>query len=182
MTWEIIRASGFVAYGLLAGSVILGLLVSSRLFGRSISAKALTYLHEGMAVGSLLATITHLVALSLDEYVEFGLQALLLPGAATWEPQATALGVVAMWMLAIVTVSFYVRRQIRQKVWRFVHYSSFGSFVAAFAHGIMAGTDSGSPAALVMYGATGGLVAVLLIARVALVGESGRPARRSAPA
>jgi predicted ferric reductase len=179
MTWEIIRASGFVAYGLLALSVILGLLVSSKLFGRSISAKKLTYLHEGLAVGSLLATITHLVALGFDEFVDFGLKALLVPGASTWEPQAVALGVVAMWMLAIVTISFYIRKQIGQKLWRFVHYSSFGAFVAAFAHGIMAGTDSGSPAALIAYGATGGLVAVLLISRIALAGES-RPARRVA--
>jgi len=177
MTWEIIRASGFVAYGLLAGSVILGLLVSSKLFGRSISAKALTYMHEGLAVGSLLATITHLIALGMDEFVDFGLRALLLPGASTWEPQAVALGVVAMWMLVIVTVSFYIRKLIGQKVWRFIHFSSFGSFVAALVHGIMAGTDTGNPAALVLYGATGGVVVVLLIARVALVSEPRRPVR-----
>lgn len=166
-----------MAYGLLAGSVILGLLVSSKLFGRAISAKALTFGHEGLAVGSLLATITHLVALGLDDYVDFGLRSLLVPGASSWEPQAVALGVVAMWMLAIVTVSFYIRKAIGQKAWRFVHYSSFGSFVAAFAHGIMAGTDSGNPVALAMYGATGAVVAVLLIARIALVGEGRRPAR-----
>ena len=77
MTWEIIRASGFIAYMLLAGSVIWGLLLSSKLLGRSVSAKGLTYLHEGLAIGSLLATFTHMVALYLDEYVEFGVQALL---------------------------------------------------------------------------------------------------------
>ena len=180
MTWEIIRASGFVAYGLLAASVILGLLVSSKLFGRAISAKSLTYLHEGLAVGSLLATITHLVALGLDEYVDFGLQALLVPGASSWEPQAVTLGVIAMWMLAIVTVSFYIRKLIGQKVWRFVHFASFGAFVAALAHGIMAGTDSGNPAALALYGATGAVVMVLLIARVALEGDTARPARPTA--
>ena len=179
MTWDIIRSSGFVAYGLLAASVVLGLLVSSKLFGRSIPAKRLTYLHEGLAVGSLLATITHLVALGLDEYVDFGLKALLLPGASSWEPQAVTLGVVAMWMLAVVTVSFYIRKLIGQKAWRFVHFSSFGSFVAALAHGIMAGTDSGNPAALALYGATGAVVAVLLIARVTLVGEA-RPAAQKA--
>ena len=174
MTWELIRASGFIAYGLLAGSVILGLLISSKLFGRAISAKALTYLHEGLAVGSLLATITHLVGLGLDEYVEFGPVALLVPGASAWEPLAVAYGIVAMWMLAVVTVSFYIRQHIGQKVWRAIHYSAFGAFVAAFAHGLMAGTDSGHPAAMVLYGSTGGVVAVLLIARVLLMGDTGR--------
>jgi predicted ferric reductase len=182
MTWEIARASGFVAYGLLAGSVILGLSVSSKLFGRTLSAKSLTFSHEGLAVGALLATITHLVALGMDHYVDFDLQALLLPGAASWQPQAVALGVVAMWMLAIVTVSFYIRSLIGQKTWRFIHYSSFGAFVAACAHGIMAGTDSGNPSALALYGATGGVVVALLIARVALAGESRPPTRPSVPA
>jgi len=182
MTWEIIRASGFVAYLLLSGSVIWGLLLSSKLLGRSASAKGLTYLHEGLAVGSLLATITHMVALSLDEFIEFGIGALLLPGASVWEPQPVAFGVVSMWVLTIVTVSFYIRKRIGQRVWRVIHYASFGSFVAAFAHGIMAGTDTGSPAALAMYGSTGAVVAVLLVARVALVGESKRPVRRSAAA
>lgn len=182
MTWEIIRASGFAAYVLLAGSVIWGLLLSSKLLGRSASAKALTYLHEGLAVGSLLATITHMVALYLDEYIEFGVRALLLPGVSVWEPQAVAFGIVSMWVLIIVTVSFYIRKRIGQKVWRAIHYGSFGAFVAAFVHGIMAGTDTGSPAALTLYGATGGVVAVLLIARVALAGESKRPVRTSANA
>jgi sulfoxide reductase heme-binding subunit YedZ len=107
---------------------------------------------------------------------------LLLPGAASWQPQAVALGVVAMWMLAIVTVSFYIRSLIGQKTWRFIHYSSFGAFVAACAHGIMAGTDSGNPSALALYGATGGVVVALLIARVALAGESRPPTRPSVPA
>lgn len=182
MTWEIIRASGFVAYVLLAGSVIWGLLLSSKLLGRSASAKALTYLHEGLAVGSLLATFTHTVALYFDEYVEFGVRDLLLPGASVWEPQAVALGIVSMWVLTIVTVSFYIRKRIGQKAWRAIHYASFGAFVAAFVHGIMAGTDTGSPAALTLYGATGGVVVMLLIARVVLAGESKRPIRRSATA
>jgi sulfoxide reductase heme-binding subunit YedZ len=84
-------------------------------------------------------------------------------------------------MLAIVTVSFYLRKLIGQKVWRFVHFSSFGSFVAALTHGIAAGTDSGNPAALALYGATGAVVMALLFARVALVGDTGRPARQPVP-
>ena len=134
-----------MAYGLLALSVVLGLLVSSKLFGRALSAKTLTYLHEGLAVGSLLATITHLVALGLDEFVDFGLKALLVPGASTWEPQAVALGVVAMWMLVDRHGVVLHPKWIGQKVWRFVHFSSFGAFVAAFAHGIMAGHRFGQP-------------------------------------
>ncbi|MCB2224891.1 MAG: ferric reductase-like transmembrane domain-containing protein [Actinobacteria bacterium] len=182
MTWEIARASGFVAYGLLAASVVAGLLVSSKLFGRAVPPKALTYLHEGLAVSSLLAVAVHLVALAVDTYVEFDLAALLLPGASEWGTQAVSLGVVAMWTMLIVTVSFYVRSRIGQKAWRTLHYASFGAFVAAFAHGIMAGTDTGNPVALVLYGSTGGLIAVLIVGRILLAGETRRPVRAAAPA
>jgi hypothetical protein len=180
MTWEIIRASGIVAYGLLAASVIWGLALSSKLLGRSVSSKALTYVHEGLAIASLLATGTHLAALALDEYVEFGVAALLVPGASEWEPQAVALGVVSMWVLVVVAISFYARRLIGQRLWRVVHYAGFGAFVAAFLHGILAGTDSGHPVVAVMYGATGSVVAVLLVARVMLAGTSAESARRPA--
>jgi hypothetical protein len=182
MTWEIIRASGFVAYGMLALSVILGLLVSSKLFGRSVSPKGLTFLHESLAVGSLIATAAHLVALGLDDYVEFGVTALLVPGMSAWEPQAVAFGVVAMWTLAVVTFSFYVRKRIGQRAWRIVHYGAFGSFATALAHGLLAGTDSGHPGAIGLYAGTGAVVAVLLVARVMLAGEGRRPARTRAGA
>ncbi len=43
----------------------------------------------------------------------------------------------------------------------------------ALGHGIMAGTDSGNPIALVAYGATGGLVAVLLMRSVFIADDIG---------
>jgi hypothetical protein len=178
MTWEIIRASGLVAYALLAASVVWGLLVSSKLLGRAVSAKALTYTHEGLAVAGVLATITHAGFLLADRYVDFDAAAVLIPGASSWNPAAVAMGVVAMWVTVVVTFSFYVRKWIGQKAWRAIHFGSLGAFVAALAHGVAAGTDTANPAVLVLYGVTGGAVAALLVARVALAGS---PARRAVP-
>ena len=133
----------------------------------------------GQRLALLLETLDVVLPLP-HEYVDFGLRALLLPGGSTWEPLAVAYGVVAMWMLTVVTVSFYVRKRIGQKAWRFIHYSAFGSFVAALLHGVMAGTDAGHPAALVMYVGSGVVVAVLLAARLLLAGEPRRPTRAPA--
>ena len=55
--------------------------------------------------------------------------------------------------------------------WRRLHYSTFAVFVMALAHGLGSGTDTGTPWALALYGATGALV-FLLTARRALVGRS----------
>ena len=166
--WMVIRASGLVAYGLLAASVILGLAVSSRLFGRTVPPKGVTDTHEALKIASLLATGAHVVALVLHDFVPFGWKEVLVPGASSWEPQAVALGVVAMWGTAVVTLSFYVRALIGRRAWRVLHYGAFGMFVAALLHGVAAGTDTQAPAVLALYLSTGGAVAILMVGRVVL--------------
>lgn len=180
-TWLVIRSTGIVAYSLLALSVVWGLLVSSTLLGRTTPVKGLTYVHESLSLGAVLATVAHAVALLFDEYVPFSPVEVLVPGASDWEPLATALGVMAAWGVLIVTLSFYVRRHIGRRAWRVVHFGAFGVFVAAIVHGVAAGTDSASPVMRWVYIGTGGAVAALMVARVALVGVPlpARGARRS---
>jgi methionine sulfoxide reductase heme-binding subunit len=182
MTWLIVRASGLVAYGLLAAASIWGLLLSNRLLGRKVPSRALTFAHEGLSLGALLALATHLGFVAADHYLAFGWLELLVPGAASWRPQATALGVVAAWSAVVVGLSFYVKRLIGQKVWRYLHFGSFGAFVAATAHGIMAGSDTTHPAVLALYLAGAIAVLVLLVARITLAAERPAPRVRRAPA
>jgi hypothetical protein len=181
-TWLIVRASGLVAYGLLAAASIWGLLLSTRLLGRKAQARALTFTHEGLSLGALAATITHLAFVMTDEYLGFGWVELLVPGASTWRPLPVAMGVVAAWGVAVVGLSFYVKRFIGQKAWRSLHFGAFGVFVASTAHGVMAGSDSRHPAVLALYLASGIAVLVLVAARVVLAGDKGRPPAAARPA
>jgi predicted ferric reductase len=182
LTWLIVRASGLVAYGLLAAASIWGLLLSNRLLGRKVPSRALTFTHEGLSLGALLALATHLGFVAADQYLGFGWLELLVPGAASWRPQATALGVVAAWSAVVVGLSFYVRRLIGQKAWRFLHFGSFGAFVAATAHGVMAGSDTTHPAVLALYLSSSIAVLVLLVARISLAAERSAPRAVRAPA
>jgi len=181
LTWLIVRASGLVAYGLLAAASIWGLLLSNRLLGRKVPSRALTFTHEGLSLGALLALGTHLGFVAADQYLGFGWLELLMPGAASWRPQATALGVVAAWSAVVVGLSFYVKRLIGQKAWRYLHFGSFGAFVAATAHGVMAGSDTTHPAVLALYLSSGVAVLVLVVARVTLVGEKAGSRGKRAP-
>ncbi len=144
MSWEwlAIRGSGMVAFALLSASVIWGLLVSSKLLGKFAKAKALTWFHESLGISSLAATAIHMFALSIHEYVPFTWAEILVPGRSTWKTLPVALGVVAFYALVIVIGSFYVKKHIGQKVWRGIHYASFGTFVSALLHGVFAGTDT----------------------------------------
>jgi sulfoxide reductase heme-binding subunit YedZ len=164
--WIVIRGSGLVAYALLAASTIWGLLVSTKLLGRAVKAKPLTWFHESLGLGALIATGVHMVALTMDQYVEFGWADVLVPGVATWNSTAVALGVTGFYGLAIVTLSFYAKGIIGQKAWRTIHFLAFGTFLSTMIHGVMAGTDTANPYVTGMYVGSGVLVIALLAIRV----------------
>lgn len=177
LTWFVIRGSGIVAYLLLSGATVWGLLVSTKVLGRAVKAKGVTWFHESVGLAAVLATIVHMVALTLDEFVHFGAAELLVPGASTWEPLPVAYGVAAFYGAFVVAFSFYVKRWIGQGAWRTIHFLSFGTFVSATVHGITAGTDSGSRYAFAMYLGSSLAVALLLVVRIAQTHAPPAPAR-----
>lgn len=164
--WMVIRGSGIVAFALLAGSSIWGLLVSTKLLGRAVKAKPVTWFHESLGLGALIATAVHMVALTMDDYIEFGWTDVLIPGMASWNSMAVSLGVMAFYGLAVVALSFYVKGVIGQKAWRTIHFLAFGTFLAALIHGIMAGTDTGHPAVTGLYFGSTLLIVALVAIRV----------------
>ena len=157
--WILARATGFAAYVLLTTSVLAGLVVKARPFGTLKPATA-TDLHRTLALVSLAALALHGLTLVLDETVEIGLGALLVPGLAPYRPLWTGLGVLAGELMLVVYASFSLRRRIGQKNWRRLHWATYGTFAAATAHGLMAGSDSGAGWALALYlGAVGAVAA-----------------------
>jgi sulfoxide reductase heme-binding subunit YedZ len=178
LTWFIIRGSGLVAFALLSGSLVWGLLVSTKVFGRAVKAKGLQWLHESIGLAAVLATVVHMVALSVDEFVDFTWFNILVPGVSQWEPLAVTFGVVSFWTLLIVSFSFYIKKWIGQQVWRSIHYLSFGAFAAALAHGVMAGTDTSNPWVTGMY--LSSVAAVVLLTAIRVM--SGQSSSRRRPA
>jgi len=140
--WLIARASGLTAYVLLTLSVLAGLTVKSRPFGRALKAATATDAHRFLSLLALGAIALHGVALTLDKTVRIGVAALLVPGLAGYRPLATALGVVAAELAALVIVSFPLRKRIGARAWRRLHWATYVVFAAATVHGLAAGTDT----------------------------------------
>jgi DMSO/TMAO reductase YedYZ heme-binding membrane subunit len=140
--WILARASGLTAYVLLTLSVLAGLLVKSRPFGRSINTAAATDTHRFLSLLALGAIALHGAALVLDRTVRMGLGALLVPGLSAYRPVATAAGVLAAELALLVIASFPLRKRIGFRVWRRLHWATYGIFALATAHGLAAGTDS----------------------------------------
>lgn len=155
------------AFAMLAASTIWGLMLTTKVLGSWARAKPLTWFHESLAIGALLATIVHMVVLSVHQFIEFDWADILIPGRSGWRPTAVALGVVAFYGSALLAVSFYLKRLIGQRAWRVIHFASFGVFVSAALHGILSGTDSGEPWMIGVYAASASMVVLLVVIRLA---------------
>jgi sulfoxide reductase heme-binding subunit YedZ len=154
--WILARASGLTAYVLLTLSMLAGLVVKSRPFGRAVNAAAATDTHRSLSLLALGAVALHGLTLVLDSTVHISVPALLVPGLAPYRPLWTGLGVLAAELAGLIVISFSLRKKIGARVWRRLHWATYGVFAAATIHGLAAGTDTSRPWAFALYvGAVG---------------------------
>ncbi|MBN2622647.1 MAG: ferric reductase-like transmembrane domain-containing protein [Acidimicrobiales bacterium] len=175
LAWYIARATGIVAWALLAASVIWGLLLSTRLARGRPTPAWLLDLHRFLGGAAVLFTAVHLVGLVADTYVHFGLADLFVPYASAWKPGPVALGVVSLYLLAVVEGTSLATRRLPRRVWRAVHLSSYVLFWLATFHFILAGTDASHPLATV--GIDLVATAVVFLTLVRILSPRGRPRR-----
>ena len=157
--WLLARASGLTAYVLLTASILAGLVVKSKPFGKAVKPATTVDLHKILALLGLSMLALHGVALVLDETIEIGIGALVVPGLAPYRPLWTAMGVLAGELMLLVYVSFPLKKRIGHKNWRRLHWATYATFLMGTAHGVMAGSDSGQPWAIALYLAAVGAVA-----------------------
>jgi methionine sulfoxide reductase heme-binding subunit len=173
--WIIARAAGLTAYVLLTTSVMAGIVVKARPFGRALRVATAVDLHRTLALLTLGALALHGTALVLDKTVNIGFGALFVPGLAPYRPIWTGLGVVASELMVIVYASFSLRSRIGQRAWRKLHWATYGLFAAATAHGVMAGSDSGRGWAVALYLGAVGAVAFAAAWRALVPAGAPRP-------
>jgi len=77
--WDVARAGGLLGWGLLSASVLWGLALSSRIFGRRPRPAWLLDLHKFLGTLSVVFVAVHLLALWADTYVYFGPRELVVP-------------------------------------------------------------------------------------------------------
>jgi len=165
--WYLVRASGIVAFVLLTIAVVLGLTLSGRASLRYWPRFAIEDVHR--FAGLLTATVVsiHVLTLFADSYLPFSLTQLAVPGASSYRPLPTALGVVAAELLLALAITNRYRAKLSYGFWRRAHYLNFAVWGLALGHGIFAGTDRGAPWADLLYGASAAAVAGLVSWRAA---------------
>ena len=168
--WYLSRASAMVAYLLAWLSMVLGVSMTNKLARLWPGGPVALDLHQHTSLLSMAFALFHALILMGDTYIAYTLPQILLPGASVnYKPIEVGLGQAALYLMALVGFSFYVRKQITQKVWRRIHYLSFVLFFLIMAHGILSGTDSATPWATTIYWVTGGGLLFLTVYRVLLM-------------
>lgn len=165
--WYLSRGSAVSAYVLLWMSMILGLLLSNRVAKHWPGAPAANDLHQYVSLLGLGLTAFHAVILTGDAYLKINFGQILSPfGVSSYRPIQVGLGQIAGYLWIIIAASFYVKKQIGNKAWKLIHFSSFVLFLFALVHGLTSGTDSGEVWMQLIYWFSAASILLLTVYRV----------------
>lgn len=181
--WFATRGAGLMTWVVSAASIILGVVMSSKLMGKQPGFPWLLDLHRFFSTLTSVFLAVHLITLWADSFVEFGPMELFVPFTSEWRPAAVAWGILSMYCLAAVQLSSLVKDRLPANAWHTIHLLSYGSFVTGSVHAWQSGSDVSNPIvlsiALAMTALIVGLTAhrVLVRTRVAPAG----PTKAAAP-
>jgi len=162
--WLAGRSAGIVAYLLLSLAVVVGLALALRV-GTPRARLALRAVHERVALLALGGVAAHGLFLLADPWLKPGVTGVLVPFTTPYRPFWTGLGILAAYLAAGLSLTYYVRRRIGSKRWRLAHRFIPVAWAIAALHVAGAGTDAVSLWLDVPLAVTAALVLALLAER-----------------
>jgi predicted ferric reductase len=165
--WYLARSSAWVAYLLLWGSMLMGLLMTTKAARLWPGGPAAFDVHQFISLLSIAVALFHGLILTGDRYINFSAVQVFVPFSnPAYRPLWVGIGQVAFYLLALVGLSFYARRRLTPRGWRWIHYLSFAAFGFVFLHATASGTESGQPWAVLLYLVSGASVFFLTVYRI----------------
>ena len=166
VTWDIARAGGFTAFGLLTLSVAIGLALTlhwqSPGWPRIINSE----LHNFVTLLALVFTCIHILAVWIDPFTNFGWNEVFIPFLSHYRPLWMALGIIAFYIGIAVGISTWLRPHIGYKWWRRLHLLTLLLYGLVVVHGIATGSDTRTWWGAAIYAFSVLLVGVLLWLRL----------------
>jgi methionine sulfoxide reductase heme-binding subunit len=166
LAWFISRGAGISAYLIITGSMIYGLMISTRTATGAVPAPVTFGMHEFVSWLGLIFAAAHAVVLMWDAYIKYTPATILVPFTSSYRTVWVGVGQIAFYISALVVASFYARKRIGQKAWRAIHYISFLTFIMVTLHGFYSGTDSKTLAMQMMYLTSASAVIFLTTLRI----------------
>ena len=165
--WLLSRGSAWAAFTLLWLSMISGLIVTNKLARLWPGGPTAIDLHEYFSLLGLGLGLFHALILMGDRFINYNLAQVLIPfNSVNYRPLWVGIGQLTFYLGLLVSLTFYVRKQIKPKTWRLIHYLSFAQFLLVMVHGIYSGTDATAPWAIQVYYWTAASLIFLFIYRM----------------
>jgi predicted ferric reductase len=140
--WFISRSSGVLAYVLLTLGVMWGLVQSGSILRPTIPPPLALGLHSFLNWTSLAMAALHALILLGDNFIKLTLGDIVIPFISPYRPLVVGLGVLGIYLMFLLALSFYARRQLGQKTFRTLHYASYLTYLLVTWHSLGASSDS----------------------------------------
>ena len=165
--WYLARSSAFAAYVLLWASMVFGLMITNKMARVWPGGPTAFDIHQHVSLIGLAFALFHGLILVGDRFIGYTVGQVLIPFAGVgYRPAWVGIGQLCFYLLALVGLSFYVRKSLGHRTWRVIHFLSFAVFMMAMVHGVMSGTDAKSWWAGDLYWTTGGSTLFFTIYRI----------------
>jgi len=165
--WFLSRSMAIISYFLIWLSVVWGLFMTTKISRVWPGHVTTADLHKFISILGLSLAALHGFLLLGDKYMNMSLAQLFVPfSVQVYRPVWVGLGQIALYLLALIIISFYIRKFLGQKLWRATHFLSFLTFFAVLIHGLAAGSDTMTPGMFFAYYLTGTVVVFLTFYRI----------------
>lgn len=174
--WYLGRASGILAFILLTGVVVFGLIMSSRAFNKFVPGAAIYETHRFISWLALATVILHFSSFFFDSFMQLKVMEALVPfSMARNFPTAlgynmgiaVSLGTIAFYLMLVLIFTSEFRSKMSPKTWRAIHYISASAYILFIMHGFLTGTDSKEWWMKALYATSASLVFFLILIRIA---------------
>jgi len=139
--WYLMRGSGLVALILFSMTIGLGVVGVKRWQSSRWSRLVTAGLHRNVALLALCFLAIHVVTAVVDQFVGLGWLGVIVPFKSAYRPLWVGLGVVAFDIVLAVMATSLLRRHVRFRTWRLVHWGTWVMWPVALVHALGAGTD-----------------------------------------
>lgn len=166
LIWIVARSTGTAALVALVLSVLSGMALRSGALAWLSHNRGVRAVHDLTSVLWLPLAIAHVIALLFDPYAKVGVADLVIPFLVPYGSFAIGLGTIGLQLSVVVVASTWLRSNLTHQGWLAIHRLSYVAFVAAFAHGLLAGTDLAQPILSALAWVTAAVLAIVAFRRI----------------
>ncbi len=143
--WIAARATGLASYIALCLSILSGVALRTSVLDFVAKNRQLRSLHDFMTWLWIPLGVAHVLTLILDKTAQIELIDAVVPFQVTYGVVPLGLGTISLDIFVVVTLTSWLRRRMDDRLWRWIHRSSYAAFLALFLHAFWSGTDFDAP-------------------------------------